>query len=324
VATATTRPAPRGALTRRVAARPGDIALHAVTLAAAAAAVVLVVAVAWKIAQEARPAIEHSGLRFLTDTTWDPNHGVFGAATFVFGTAVTSFGALLLAGPVAIAIALFLTELAPEGVGGPIGALVEMLASIPSVVVGLWGILVLGPVVKDHIEPRLESTLGFLPLFHGEHQLAGLLPAILVLTIMIIPIVASISRELLLSVPRELKEGALALGTTRWEMVKGVALPYVRGGLAAALILGLGRAVGEAIAVTQVIGGLPSIQWSLFGSADTLASRIASQYQGASTGLQVASLAYLALILLVFSLVTNVLARVIVRRTTRRLEGRQA
>ena len=193
-----------------------------------------------------------------------------------------------------------------------------MLAAVPSVVVGLWGILVMGPFVANHLEPWLKHTFGFLPLFRGDASIFGLLPAILVLTIMITPIVSSISRELFLGVPRDLKEGALALGTTRWEMIRGVVLPYSRSGIAAALILGLGRAVGEAIAVTQVIGGAVAIHWSLFGPGDTMASRIASQYQGATTKLQIGSIAYLATILLVFSLLANVAAQAIVRKVARR------
>ena len=179
---------------------------------------------------------------------------------------------------------------------------------------GLWGILVLGPFVAHHIEPWLHSSLGFIPLF-GEPQQTGqgLLTAALILTIMIVPIVASISRELFLGVPRELEEGALALGTTRWEMVRGVILPATRSGIAAALILGLGRAIGEAIAVTQVIGGGTRIGWSLFPPADTLASKIASSYQGANPGLETSSLLYLAAILLVVGLVANLLAQVIAR-----------
>jgi len=267
------------------------------------------------VTAEARPAIHDFGLRFLTTKTWDPGtRQVFGAAAFLFGTAVTSFGALLIAGPLSIAIALFLTELAPRWLRGPVGTLVEMLAAVPSVVVGLWGILVMGPVVQGHVEPFLKRTLGFVPLFRGDPSIFGLLPAILVLTIMITPIVSSVTRELFLSVPRELKEGALALGTTRWEMIRGVVFPYARSGIAAALILGLGRAVGEAIAVTQVVGGNVAIHWSLFGPGDTLASRIASQYQGASSAEQVSAIAYLAVILLCFSLVANIAAQLIVRR----------
>jgi phosphate transport system permease protein len=267
------------------------------------------------VTAEAWPAIRHFGFRFLTTKQWDPGtRQVFGAAAFLFGTAVTSFGALLIAGPLSIAIALFLTELAPRWLRGPIGTLVEMLAAVPSVVVGLWGILVMGPVVQGNVEPFLKRTLGFLPLFRGDPSIFGLLPAILVLTIMITPIVSSVSRELFLSVPRDLKEGALALGTTRWEMIRGVVFPYARSGIAAALILGLGRAVGEAIAVTQVVGGNVAIHWSVFQPGDTLASRIASQYQGASSAMQVSAIAYLAVILLCFSLVANIAAQVIVRR----------
>src|SRR5205807_4881920 len=188
------------------------------------------------------------------------------------------------------------------------------LAAIPSVVIGLWGIIVLGPVLRAHVMPTLHSALGFIPLFGPSSTGSTIFTAIVVLAIMILPIVASISRELFLGVPVELKEGALALGTTRWEMVRGVVLPYSRGGVAAALILGLGRAMGEAIAVTQVIGGGVFIHWNLFSTGDTLGSKIASSYQGASTQLQAASLIYLGLVLLVLSLAANIAAQVIVRR----------
>jgi phosphate transport system permease protein len=178
---------------------------------------------------------------------------------------------------------------------------------------------VLGPFLAHHVEPWLHRTLGFVPLFGDPSQSpASLFTAVVVLTIMILPIVSSISRELFLAVPSELKEGALALGTTRWEMVRGVVFPYARAGIAAALILGLGRAVGEAIAVTQVIGGGTTIHWNLFSTGDTLASKIAASYQGAQSNLQVSALVYLALILLVFSLVANLAAQWIVRRVARR------
>ena len=197
---------------------------------------------------------------------------------------------------------------------GVIGPLVEMLAAIPSVVLGLWGILVLGPFVAAHIEPWLNDSLGFIPIFSGDGQSSGVFIAILVLSIMIVPIVASICRELFLSVPRELEDGALALGATRWEMVRGVILSSSRPGIAAALILGLGRALGEAIAVTQVIGSAWRIDRSLFDPGDTLAARIAAQFQGYSSKEQLSSLFYLAAILLVIGLVTNLAAQVIVRR----------
>jgi phosphate transport system permease protein len=299
--------------------RFGDVSLQAVAGAAAAATTFLVVLIAYKVVRGAQPAIERYGAHFVTRVAWDPVKNVYGAGSFLFGTALTSLLALAIAAPLAIGIALFLTELAPRRLRGPVTALVETLAAIPSVVIGLWGILVLGPILRDHVEPALHSALGFIPLFGSPSSTgSSVFTAVVVLTIMILPIVASISRELFLGVPRDLKEGAFALGTTRWEMVRGVVFPYARGGIAAALILGLGRAVGEAIAVTQVIGTGVGIHWNLFDTGDTLASKIAASYQGAQSNIQIASLVYLGLILLVFSLLMNVSAQVIVRRAARR------
>jgi phosphate transport system permease protein len=316
-------------LTSDVARRPftgrrvrfGDVLLQVAAGAAALAAVALVGLIVWKVVDGARLSLSTYGLHFITRVAWNPVLGreIYGAGSFLFGTAITSLSALLLAAPLAIGVALFLTELAPRALRGPVTALVETLAAIPSVVIGLWGILVLGPQLRLHIEPWLHSAFGFIPLF-GPPSAAGssIFTAVIVLTIMILPIVSSITRELFLGVPRDLKEGALALGTTRWEMVRGVVFPYSRGGIAAALILGLGRAIGEAIAVTQVIGGGVFIHWSLFSGGDTLASKIAAEYQGATSNLQQSSLIYLGLILLVFSLVTNLTAQWIVRRVARR------
>jgi phosphate transport system permease protein len=300
--------------------RPGDALLQGAAAVAAAAAVVLVGLIAYKLTQQAWPAMRHWGLGFVAQRAWNPNaaHELYGAASFLFGTALTSLLALAIAGPLAIAIALYLTELAPRFLRGPVAALVETLAAIPSVVIGLWGILVLGPFLRDNVEPWLHRVLGFIPLFGEPSQTsASVFTAVVVLTIMILPIVAAITRELFLGVPSELKEGALALGTTRWEMIRAVVFPYARGGIVAALMLGLGRAVGEAIAVTQVIGGLTGttgIHWNLFANGDTLASKLASSFQGATTHLQTSSLLYLAVVLLVFSLLVNLLAQWIVRR----------
>jgi phosphate transport system permease protein len=299
---------------RRLSDRIGDTALHALTGVAAFGSVVVVGLIAYRIVYGAWPAIQKFGISFIWHRAWDPVTSKFGALDFLYGTAVTSFAAVIIAAPLAIAIALFLTELAPAAVRGVIGSLVEMLAAVPSVVLGLWGIFVLGPFVRDHLDPWLQSWFGWIPLFSGTPQQAGLLPAILILTIMIVPITASISRELFKSVPPELKEGAYGLGLTRWEMVRGVIFPYTRGGVVAAVLLGMGRAVGEAIAVTQVIGGFTGIPTSLFKPGDTLASRIAEQYQSAVSNLHVASIIYLALILLAFALLTNLGAQVIVNR----------
>jgi phosphate transport system permease protein len=301
-------------------ARPGDVVLQGVAGLAAAGAVFLLGLIAYKVVEGARVSISTFGLGFLTHLVWDPVHNHFGAASFLFGTAVTSLGALVLATPLALGIALFLTELAPRWVRAPVTALIETLAAIPSVVIGLWGIIVLGPVLRDHVMPALHSTLGFIPLFGTPSSTGtGIFTAIVVLTIMILPIVSSISRELFLGVPGELKEAALGLGTTRWEMVRGVVFPYARGGVAAAMILGLGRAVGEAIAVAQVIGAVDGhIGWNLFNGGETLASKIANDYASANPGVWTSSLFYLAVILLVFSLVVNILAQTIVRRVARR------
>ena len=304
---------------RRV--RFGDVVLQVVAGAAALASTVLVGLIIWKIVDGSRLAIVANGWGFVTRVAWNPvpGHELYGAASFLFGTIVTSIGALLLATPFALGIALFLTELSPRQVSTPVTALVETLAAVPSVLIGLWGIYVLGPALRSSIEGWLHSVFGWLPIF-GKASAAGasIFTAIIVLAIMILPIVSSISRELFLGVPHELKEAALGLGTTRWEMVRGVIFPYARGGIAAALILGLSRAMGEAIAVTQVVGGSPTIQWNLFSTGDTLASKIAATYQGAVTSLQLSSLIYLGLVLLVLSLVSNIGAQWIVRRVNRK------
>jgi phosphate transport system permease protein len=301
---------------RRV--RLGDLLLQGAAGIAALGSLVLVGLIAWKVIQGSQLAISTFGLSFVWHVAWDPVHSDFGAGSFLFGTIVTSFGALILATPIALGIALFLTELAPSGIRGPVSALVETLAAIPSVVMGLWGLIVLAPVLRDHVDPALHSALGFIPLFGPATLGSNIFTAIVVLTIMILPIIASISRELFLSVPSELKEGALGLGTTRWEMVRGVVFPYTRGGVAAAIILGFGRAIGEAIAVALVIGSATGISFNFFNPGGTLASWIAQNYAGLPSALGLSSLIYMALILLVFSIFVNLFAQFIVRRAARR------
>ena len=308
--------------TRHIGDRIGDTGLHVITAAAAIFVMLIIAGIIWKIVQGAWPAIQEFGISFVWESGWDPVKESFAAwQPFIVGTIVTSFGAVLLAAPLSIAIGLFLSELAPPTVRGPIGTLIEMLAAVPSVVIGLWGIFVLGPFMLNHVEPFLSDYFGWLPIFSGSPQQAGVLPAIFVLTIMIIPITSSICRELFVSVPRDVKEASLGLGATRWEMVRGVVVPYVRGGVVAAITLGLGRALGEAIAVTQVIGNtLQPIQRSLFLSGNTLASQLAGSYQSAPTNIETESLLYLALILLAITFVTNVVAQVIVRRFDRQFK----
>jgi phosphate transport system permease protein len=306
-------------LTSRRRWRFGDVILQGIAGLAALGLAALMILLVVEVVRQAKPSLQEFGAGFLTSSVWNTVKDTYGAADLIFGTLVTAFVALLIAVPLAIAIGLFLSELAPRVLRTPVGTMVELLAAIPSVVLGLWGILILGPFLNEHVEPWMIAHLGFIPFLDGYPSPVGLLPACLILTLMVVPIVASISRELFTSVPGELKHGAMALGTTRWEMVRGVAIPQVSGGLVAAVMLGFGRAVGEAIAVAQVIGGSLTRPESLYAPADTMASRLAAQYAGTATSLQKASLAYLAVILLVISLITNLVAQVIVRGTQRRL-----
>jgi phosphate transport system permease protein len=306
-------PAPGATLERR-GIRLGDVLFQGISVAAALVATGLLALITYKVIAQAWPAIEHFGPQFLWREAWNPVTEQFGALTFIYGTVVTAAIALLLATPLSLAIALFLTEMAPRKLAAPIATMVELLAAIPSVVLGLWGILVFGPWVAQHLEPWLQSWLGFLPIFSGDPSQAGILPAALILTIMIVPITSAICRELFVRTPRDLMDGAMALGSTRWEAIRRVMFAYAAPGISAAVLLGLGRAFGEAIAVTQVVGGSDFISRSLFAPGDTLASRIASQYQGATSELQVGSILYLAAVLMVISLMTNLAAQSIVRR----------
>src|SRR4051794_4233145 len=302
--------------TRPLGDRIGDAVLHGVTALAALLGVAVVLAIVWRVFVGAWPAIKVFHLSFLWHNVWNAPLNQFGARDLIVGTLVTSFGAMLLAAPLSIAIGLFLSELAPPAIRGPIGTLVEMLAAVPSVVVGLWGIFVLAPFNAQHVQPFLSSFLGWIPIFaNGQDKVAStVFTAMIVLTMMTIPITSSICRELFLGVPDELEEASIGLGATRWEMVRTVIVPSVRGGVVAAVILGLGRALGEAIAVSQVIGNFIPLKRSIFEPGDTLASRVAGQYQGAVTNLQISALIYLAAILLVITFISNLLAQRIVKR----------
>jgi phosphate transport system permease protein len=289
--------------------------LHSLCAAAGVVAVLTLVGVVYQLVSGAQLSVSRFGLGFLGHTTWAPNFEAFGAATAIYGTVVSAVLALALAAPLGIAIGLYLSMMAPPGVRAVVGPLVEMLAAIPSVILGFWGVIVFAPFVQAHIEPALHSALGFIPLF-GPPQTTGLsiFTAGLILTLMVLPIVASLSRDLFLTVPGDLKDGAAALGATRWEVIRGVVLPTTISGVAAATVLGLGRALGEAIAVSQVIGDGNGIHASLFQPGATLASRIALDFQFTVSKLHTASLFYLALILLVLGLLTSLTAQAIARR----------
>jgi phosphate transport system permease protein len=307
----------RGRDWRKRGDRFGDAALYAICAGAALLGAAVIVAIAVELVSGAQPAIDRYGLGFLTSTEWKPTPqlSAFGAGSLLFGTLLSSFFALLIGAPIAISIGLYLSLLAPKAVRGVVSPLVEMLAAIPSVILGFWGILILAPFVKSTIEPALHSVFGFIPLF-GKPETTGssVFTASLILTIMIVPIISSVSRDLFSSVPPELQDGASALGATRWEVIRGVVLPTTASGVIAAALLGLGRALGEAIAVAQVIGAGSEIHLDLFRTGDTLASRIANQFPGALTELHIASLYYCGVILLAVGIASNLVASWIGRR----------
>jgi phosphate transport system permease protein len=286
------------------------------TLGALACAVFAVVAlIVIETVKGARPSLAAFGFGFLTSTDWDPVAGRFGALPYVFGTLVSSALALLLALPVSLGTAIELSELAPRRVADAIAFLVELLASIPSIVYGLWGVFVLAPWLRVGIEPWLQRHAGFLPLFQGYPFGIGMLNAGIVLAIMIVPTIVSLSREVLLGMPASLRESALALGATRAEAI-GVTLDAARPGILGAVILALGRALGETMAVTMVIGNTNRISASLFAPGATLASVIANEFTEASGRLYLSALIEIAFVLLIVTVVVNALARLLVLWTT--------
>jgi len=278
--------------------------------------VVILVALVFILTRDAMPAINKFGFSFITNTMWNPVTDVFGALPSIYGTLVTSLIGLLIAIPISFGAAIFLVELAPNWLKGPASFIIEMLAAIPSVIIGLWGLYVLVPVVRQPIEKWLGSHLGGLPFFQGPPFGVGFLAAGLVLAIMTIPIITAVSRDSMKAVPNEQREAMYALGATRWEVINKAVLPYCRTGMVGGVILGLGRALGETMAVTMVIGNSNKLTASLFSPGTTIASTIASQFGEASTGVQTGSLIELALILFGVTLIVNVIARTLVWRMT--------
>jgi phosphate transport system permease protein len=287
-----------------------DRSFAAVGRIAAATLVFVLLGVAAVIGRMAWPSVRANGFAFFFRSTWDPARGEHGALAFLWGTVVTSTVALVLAVPVGLGVAVFLTDLGPRSLQRPVSSLVELLAAIPSVVYGLWGALVLAPVLRATVEPAL-ATVGS-PLFHGPPLGLGLLCASLVLAIMVLPTIAAVSRDVLRAVPAELREGALALGATRWDVVRLVVVPHARRGLAGAILLGFGRAVGETMAVAAVVGARADISASLFSPGYTMASVIANEWPVAISAMHVAALAEVGLLLLAVTVIFNVAARVLV------------
>jgi phosphate transport system permease protein len=302
-------PRPRGNL-------PDRIWNAALAVLGAAVLVVGLILVA-SLSQEATPSIRALGLfKFIASSEWDPVRDLYGALPFIYGTLVTSAAALVIALPISLGLAVFLTEMAPSRARAIVAFPIGLLAGIPSVVYGLWGLFVLVPVLRSKVEPFLSATLGFLPLFRGPPIVLGFLASGIILAIMILPTITTISIEVLRAVPGSLREAALALGATRWEAVRMAVLPYARAGILGATILGLGRALGETMAVTMVIGNSPAISASLFAPGYSLPAVIANEFAEAG-GMQTSALAALGLILFAVTLILNVIARLLVRMVQR-------
>jgi phosphate transport system permease protein len=298
----------------------GDAIFRGALFCCALLLVAVVVGMFLEIGSNARLSVTKFGASFLTGRTWDPVRGEFGALPFVYGTVVSSLLALVLAVPVSLGVAVFLVEQAPRALARPLAFLVELLAAIPSVVYGLWGIFVLAPTLRQHVGPPLQKWLGWLPFFQGTVTGIGLFTGGCVLAIMVTPIITAVVRDVLAAVPASQREAALALGATKWETTR-VVLAGGAPGLAGAVILGLGRAVGETMAVTMVIGNRPRISASLFEPSYTIASVIANEFTEATGDLYLSALVELGLVLFLVTFLVNGAARVLVWSVTRGTSG---
>jgi phosphate transport system permease protein len=297
----------------------GDRIYDVVITAFAVAVPVLLLLIFGVVTVAAWPALKTFGLSFLTSSEWDPVRNKFGAAPAIYGTLVSSFLALLLATPLALGVAIFLSEYAPWWVRRPVAFAVDLLAAIPSVVYGLWGIFVLVPILRSYVMPFLRDTLhlGATPFFSGPAYGPSMLAAGVILAIMILPYISAVSREVMMAVPRSQREAALALGATRWEMIRGSVLPFAKSGIIGGVILGLGRALGETMAVTMVIGNRQEIAASLFAPGYTMASIIANQFTEATGDLHLSALMAVGFVLFIITLIVNAGARWLVWRTSR-------
>ncbi|MBI3651662.1 MAG: phosphate ABC transporter permease subunit PstC [Acidobacteria bacterium] len=296
--------------------RLGDPLFQTTTLFFALAIAGLVVLMMVEMALNSRLSFQKFGFSFIWRSIWDPVSGEFGALPFIYGTIISSLIALLIAVPVSLGVAIFLVEKAPRALSPPMLFLVQLLAAIPSVVYGLWGIFILAPLLRDQVYPRLQAALGFLPFFQGNQNGLGLLTAGLILSIMIVPIITAVTTDVLKAVPGTQREAALALGATKWEATR-IVLQNARSGITGAIILGLGRAIGETMAVTMLIGNRPEISASLFAPSFTIASAIANEFTEATSDIYLQALIELGLILFLVTFLINALARLLVWSVTR-------
>jgi phosphate transport system permease protein len=298
--------------------RDGDEIARLITLLFAASVVLITLLIVYELWQGSVLPRHKFGFAFFRTSVWDPNFEQFGALPFIFGTLVTSAVALFIAVPLGIGAAIFLAELAPARLSDALEFFIDLLAAVPSVIYGLLGIFIVVPVMRDVIQPSLKNSLGFIPLFKGPAFGIGFLTAGIVLAIMVIPYIISVSREILLSVPRDQREAALALGSTRWESTWKVVVPFARTGIMGSIFLALARALGETMAVTMVIGNTPAIAASLFSPGDSIASVIANQFTEATGELYTQSLIELGLVLFLLTFILNGLARLLIVVTSQR------
>src|ERR1700723_1551277 len=299
--------------------RDGDEIARLVTFVFAAAVVLITALLVFELWTGSVLPRHKFGLNFFFTRVWDPNSGDFGALPFIYGTLVTAAVSLVIAVPLGIGAAIFLAELAPARVSDTLQFFIDLLAAVPSVIYGLLGVFIVIPMMREYVQPALKNSLGFLPLFQGPAYGLGFLTAGIVLAIMVIPYIISVSREVLLSVPRDQREAALALGSTRWESTWKVVVPFARTGIMGSIFLALARALGETMAVSMVIGNAPTISASLFSPGDSIASIIANQFSEATGELYTQSLIELGLVLFLLTFVLNGLARILILATTQRV-----
>lgn len=281
---------------------------------AAVVVVALLILIALLLAADSRLTWETFGVGFITGQTWDPVAVIYGALPFIVGTVLAASLAVIFAAPIGIFTAIYLSELAPRRLATPLTFMIELLAAIPSVVIGLWGVFILAPFLRVTVEAWIVSTVGWIPFLGGPTYGIGLFTAGVILTIMILPTIVTISREVIQAVPGSQREAMFALGATRWETIRRAVVPFARSGIIGAVILGLGRALGETMAVTMVIGNKDAIPNSLFDQTQTIASKIATSFSEASIGIGTSSLIALGLVLLVMTIILNVIARLLVWR----------
>jgi phosphate transport system permease protein len=312
----------REALGRRIDSRLADEGFRYAMIACGLSVAVALGLILYELIANSSLSLHQFGWKFFIGQTWDPVNDVFGALPFIYGTIVSSIVALVIAVPLGVGVAVFITEMCPQGLRGILSFSTELLAAIPSVIYGLWAIFVLVPILRLYIEPPLMRYLGWTGLFEGPAYGIGMLAAGVVLAIMVVPIVSSLTREVLSAVPRNQREAALALGATRWEMIRIGVLRNARAGILGAVILGLGRALGETMAVTMVIGNRPEIAKSLLAPGYTMASVIANEFTEATGNLYLSALVEIGLALFLVTIVVNALARLLVWSVTRGLPAR--